>query len=214
MARSYRRFSSAQPQSIPPEELDNLKDEVYQKIEDGFNEGEIIEFISDFMLKYVKDPDDASNAAEKLYDKIIGKNSRYTKEGVMKEGIFYKYLERVRSINEGSYDDFLMNYSNELRQAIKLLPLIGEALNTATDEQFDRAEQEMSKYDTNVDQTIQHWATLMVHSPRAIGTQEIANFAIRNQDQYGTEPQMVLFAINDMARALGVNTFSDDEEEF
>lgn len=126
---------------------------------------------------------------------------------------FNEYLKKVRPINESSYDDFIMNYRDEMRQAIKLLPLIGKTFNTATDEQFDRVEQEMSKYDTNVGKTIQHWATIMTHSPHAIGPQEIADFAIRNQNQYGTEAQMVLFAIEDMAHALGIRE-EEEEEEF
>jgi len=56
----------------------------------------------------------------------------------------------------------------------------------------DDIEKAMETYDDNVGTQIDRW------TDGNVSTDKIAKFAIENQDKYGTEPRMVLDAIDDV----------------
>jgi len=117
-----------------------------------------------------------------------------------------KKFESIKIINESSYTDFLMHYGDEIRVAIQRLDKIGQ--ESAGEEDFfnyDEIDQRLENYDKNVIDEIDDWVV------RGVAPEEIAEFAIRNQDRYGTEPRMVLYAIEDYFHACGL--YDEDEEE-
>ena len=109
-----------------------------------------------------------------------------------------KTINNMMEKKAGSRDDFLMNYSTEIREAISQLREMKSKLEQMDedDPKWDKIDQELRNYDTNVNQAIQSWAW------RVPDAGEIARFAIDNMNRWGTEPQMVVFAINDFYRAL------------
>jgi hypothetical protein len=101
------------------------------------------------------------------------------------------------SLNESSYSDFLMNYGQEIREALKNLKKMRKVISEITEQDDDKIQEKMRIYDTNVGDEIFDW----IHDPN-VSADEIAKFALNNQDRWGTEPQFVLFAIDDCALIL------------
>lgn len=101
-------------------------------------------------------------------------------------------------MNEGSYEDFMTNYGQEIRKAAIQLKEIEKFQELASEETMDSVASEidnvLSKYDKNLDRFI--FGHFHDH------VREISDFAIRNMNQFGTEPQMVLFAIEDVHNLL------------
>ncbi len=108
----------------------------------------------------------------------------------MKRLIKYEHFK----MNEGSYEDFMTNYGKEIQKAAIELKEIEKFQQLASEETMDTIAPELdkilSKYDKNLDRFI--FGHFNDH------VREISDFAIRNMNQFGTEPQMVLFAIEDI----------------
>lgn len=66
-----------------------------------------------------------------------------------------------------------------------------------TEQDDDKIQEKMQIYDKNVGDEIFDW----IQNPD-ISADEIAKFALNNQDRWGTEPQFVLFAIEDCTLIL------------
>lgn len=124
-------------------------------------------------------------------------------------------LKTFKQLNESSESDFLLHYDEEIRNAIKLLTKL-HSFSLGTDdtddaiidnEKLEKLEKRLSVYDTNVQSKIEDW-TYDIPTRR-----EIAEFALRNQDRWGTEPQMVLFAIEDYAQACNIYIDHEDDED-
>lgn len=110
-------------------------------------------------------------------------------------------LKKYNKIYEN--DHFLRNYDEEIQRAIKQLIKLSEV----DDIDYDKIEDKLSVYDTNVAEKIDRW---IFDTPTA---EEISDFALRNQERWGTEPQMVLQAIEDYAQVCGIYDFDEDEDE-
>ena len=95
-------------------------------------------------------------------------------------------------VNEGSYTDFLTSHGNALQKAVKQMKEIAAVYDDKIEDKADEVEKAMSTYDDNVGQQLDSWT-----GDSNISTDKIAKFAIDNQDKYGTEPKMVLDAIDD-----------------
>lgn len=105
-------------------------------------------------------------------------------------------------LNETSYTDFLTRRGKEIHDAINKLALISSAMKHTRgdekpleidDETYNKIEDKLKVYDTNVLSKIDHWIALGGRTE----AHDIANFAIENMNRWGTEPQMVLYAIDD-----------------
>jgi hypothetical protein len=117
---------------------------------------------------------------------------------------FNQYLEKIMPINESSFDDFMTQYGKELNDAVRK---VRELINyVPSDESWNKFDKIMQKYDKNVNKQIEHW-----FSTGHISSRDIASFAIDNMNRYGTEPQMVLFAIDDAARVLKADRSEEKE---
>ena len=104
-------------------------------------------------------------------------------------------------LNESSKTDFMVSYSDELKSAYEKIQEMSDILEKVQDEffdnTFDEVEKKMSTYDSNVGPTIEKWIAGFPES-KSISIDDIVDFALDNQYKYGTEPQFVLFAIDDM----------------
>ena len=98
-----------------------------------------------------------------------------------------------RLISEGSYDDFLTSYGKELREAVRQLKDMTREYKNMSDEKMLMVEKAIKIYDKNVGGRIEHW----IFRGRT-RYDDIAKFAIENMNRYGTEPQMITFAIEDV----------------
>ena len=110
-------------------------------------------------------------------------------------------LKKYNKIYEN--DHFLRNYDEEIRRAIKQLIKLSEV----DDIDYDKIEDKLSVYDTNVAEKIDRW---IYGTPTA---EEISDYALRNQERWGTEPQMVLQAIEDYAQVCGIYDFDEEDED-
>lgn len=104
-------------------------------------------------------------------------------------------------LNEGSYDDFLDNYHDELKEAIVKLSALGKVYDEIDEKIGEEIEKKLSVYDKNVSKRIMDWIVASVHRP--IRKNDIADFALDNMNKYGTEMQMVLNAIDDYYDVVG-----------
>lgn len=104
-------------------------------------------------------------------------------------------------LNESSYSDFLSHRGKEIHAAINKLALISshilhvkgsEEPLQIDNETYSKIENKLKVYDTNVLRQIDHWISL-----GRVSADDIARFAIENMNRYGTEPQMVVYAIDD-----------------
>ena len=115
-------------------------------------------------------------------------------------------IKSVNQLNESSYHDFLTHYDEEIEKAINLLIKL-ENENYWEKCDPETLEKRLSVYDENVMSKIEDW---IYDTPTK---EEIAEFALKNQDRWGTEPQMVLFAIEDYANECGINHDDDDDDD-
>ena len=99
----------------------------------------------------------------------------------------------------GSYDDFLTNYAAEIKTAINQL----KEMSKKYDEFFEKYGEDdygkmmvdaLKNYDKNVEDLIDGWLTY----PNDISIRNIAESAIDNMNRYGTEMQMILYAIEEV----------------
>ena len=98
----------------------------------------------------------------------------------------------------GSHDDFLMNYGPEIKNALSQLRKMKEnselLYNSISEEEFEKV---FNVYDKNVGEYISGWLY------QGADSRAITDLALRNQDRYGTEPQMILQAIEDLYNLFG-----------
>jgi len=131
-----------------------------------------------------KDMDEAKEYASKTWNaEVLGE--------VTEDMEFEDTPMDESEINEGSYTDFLTSYGAELQTAVKKLKEIGEVYDYKIENLGDDLDKAMDPYDKNVGEQIESWVG------GNVSIDEIAKFAIDNQDRYGTEPKMVLDAIDD-----------------
>ena len=99
------------------------------------------------------------------------------------------------SIFESSYSDFLTSRGKELKNSVKMLKNIFSSTKEIPENFHDNIDGVLQKYDDNLDRLI------FSHNEN-ITVDDIAKFAIDNMNRYGTEPQMVLFAIEEVYNLL------------
>ena len=94
-------------------------------------------------------------------------------------------------LNETSYTDFLTSYGKELKNSVKMLKNIFSSTKEIPENFHDKIDKVLQNYDDNVDR-------LIFGNNENATVDDIAKFAINNMNRYGTEPQMVLFAIGEV----------------
>ncbi len=109
---------------------------------------------------------------------------------------------------ESIYERFLESYDDEIREAVSKLGRVKYSeLEAIPEDKWERVVDDiMSTYGEEVLDTIQHWI-----ATGYCDKHELAKFAVQHMDDTGTEPQMVIYAIEDFLSAIG--RWEDDEEE-
>lgn len=102
-----------------------------------------------------------------------------------------------------TYDSFMSEYQYEVNSLLKKLHSVKE--DDVTDEQWSRIENSLKNFDKNVQETIQYWM-----GNKHIEAREVAQFAIENQDRYGTETSQVVYALEKFIDCLDIE---DDSTE-
>jgi hypothetical protein len=101
-------------------------------------------------------------------------------------------------IQENTEDDFKKVYWKRIGNALNSLLKMSEILKKADESTWKKINKILKVYDVNVEKKIVQWAT----SPYSVNKQDIIKFAINNFNRYGTEPHMILDAIENLKNML------------
>jgi hypothetical protein len=105
---------------------------------------------------------------------------------------------------EGEINESLSGWGDETESAVrKLSKVTMEDFNNMSDEQKSEMEFKMSHYDDNV-------YDFIIDQIGNVDENEIVEFAENNEEEFGTESQFVIFAIDDFCSVLGI----EDNEEY
>ena len=151
------------------------------------------------------------NVTPIIYDDMIkitkklGLESTYDGKNKLFLNIYYKNKKnppmnrpnRPNRINESTHSDFLMSYGVEIKAAIKTLKQISKIYDDIGDGDFVRIDKKMKNYDDNVGDIIDGWA-----ADGEVDADQIVRVALENYNDFGTEPQFILFAIEDWGKIL------------
>jgi len=127
---------------------------------------------------------------------------------------------RKKKINEGSVDEFMMNYGSEIQDSLKILKEVGSLMNNnqrralGGGENFgEKYEQVMDKLYNIYDERVVDWIEGSLGPNSYASGFELAKMAADNQDSTGTEMRMVLNAIEDLGGAFGIYPGMEDDDE-
>jgi|LakMenEpi03Aug12_release.lakeMendotaPanAssembly.Ray.scaffolds.fasta_scaffold74537_4 hypothetical protein len=108
----------------------------------------------------------------------------------------------------GSYDT-ISGWEDELETAVKKLQKVTpEMYKNLSPEDNQRVSKVLSSYDDNVYDYIMDW----VYSGD-VTADDVAQLAYDNDEEFGTEPQFVIFAIDDFCEVFGIGDYDDENEE-
>jgi hypothetical protein len=102
------------------------------------------------------------------------------------------------SLNESSYSDFLMNYSEEIREAIQILKKLSKQYKNEkiSDEIMLKSFNKL--YGIYDKPNIDFIQGIIFRQEFHLDAEEIAKIGMEIQNRFGTEPRMVLNAIEDL----------------
>ena len=104
-------------------------------------------------------------------------------------------------------DDTLDGWEDETRSAVRKLSKVTiEHLNNMSDKQKSKMEFEMRHYDENV-------YDFIMDQVDNVDASAIVEFAKNNEEEFGTESQFVIFAIDDFCSVLGIEDDGEDMED-
>lgn len=132
----------------------------------------------------------------------------------MKKQSLNEQVSRIRQMmrmNEMFESDtvsrFMDAYGEELYNAVKKLRMVSpEMLDSLSEDEQVKLQQRMGNYDKNVLPSIEH----MVNT-KGVFKDDIVRLAIDNSDRFGTEPQFVIYAIDDFTDFFGIDIEEEDE---
>lgn len=113
------------------------------------------------------------------------------------------------SLNEGTYEDFFIDYGQEIKEAITILKTIAKEIKSGKideDDVFEALDKIAKIYDTEVVNFIERAAY-----DGNVDARDIANTAMDNMNRQGTEMKMILYAIEEVGDRLGVYGRDMDE---
>lgn len=118
-------------------------------------------------------------------------------------------FQKSQKVNESSHDDFVDTYGTDISKAYYEHRKIGKALRKA-------GENEIVEMETLINSTLKPYDVNLesfIVGRDIYDKSEIVRIALANQNTYGTEPRMVLLAIEDVYNALVRNNFIVPPEE-
>jgi hypothetical protein len=140
-----------------------------------------------------EDDDTCNDKEEKLEgEELLSPKQRKLPYGLKKAII--KKLKSSKKVNESSETDFAINYGEELKIALSKIKELSKIIPTDfyNNENIKTLEKKMSIYDKNVTEQIFSWI-----DSKYVLLDDIIKFAIANYNGFGTEPQFILYAIDD-----------------
>ena len=111
---------------------------------------------------------------------------------------------------EGEINESLSGWGDETESAVRKLSKVTiEDFNNMSDEQKSEMEFKMSHYDDNV-------YDFIIDQIGNVDENEIVEFAENNEEEFGTESQFVIFAIDDFCSVLGIedDVEQDDDSDY
>jgi hypothetical protein len=132
-------------------------------------------------------------------------------EGEMEEGEMMGAESAIVKPEESEMNEYyggdttLRGWEEETENAVRKLSKVTiEHLNNISDKEKSRLDFDMSRYDDNV-------YDFIMDQVGNVDATEIVEFAKNNQDEFGTEAQFVIFAIDDFCSAYGIDDYDDEE---
>jgi hypothetical protein len=111
---------------------------------------------------------------------------------------------------EGEINESLSGWGDETESAVRKLSKVTiEDFNNMSDEQKSEMEFKMSHYDDNV-------YDFIIDQIGNVDMDDIVEFAENNEEEFGTESQFVIFAIDDFCSVLGIedDVEQDDDSDY
>ncbi len=131
-------------------------------------------------------------------------STKFDSQPTISDGQEMSMKEGAGKLQE-SFDDFIANYSSEIKKAIKDLKAIQRLLKPL----YEANSPFLQKWEADprdplkmVDPAIQAAIMQWIEQPYDVSAGEIARAAVANQTKTGTEPQFALFAVEDLLRYL------------
>ena len=113
-----------------------------------------------------------------------------------------KMIAKHNVLNES-----LSGWEDETESAVRKLSKVTiEDFNNMSDKQKSEMEFKMSHYDDNV-------YDFIIDQIGNVDENEIVEFAENNEEEFGTESQFVIFAIDDFCSVLGIEDDGEDMED-
>jgi len=136
--------------------------------------------------------------------------------------IIEESFKSKKKLNEGSVDDFMMNYGSEIQDALKTLKEIRNLLHNnqrrnlggaAPQNAEDKYEEAFERLYNIYDESVVEWIESNLGPNSHSSGLDLARMASDNQDSTGTEMKMVLNAIEDLGSAFGIYPGMDDDDD-
>ncbi|HUW44225.1 MAG TPA: hypothetical protein VMW50_00365 [Dehalococcoidia bacterium] len=174
----------------------------------AFNE--FLEGTVKFTMKDIIERQKAAMAAKKTADETRQKEEVAAKKKAKLDAFLGESSKGKKKLNEGSYEDFFMNYGSEIKNALDLLRKLGKKIDSGEITE-EKASPAIDKIDSIYDGAVVNYIVDTITSGGRTDARELTNIAIDNMNRQGTEMQMILYAIEEFAAALGV--YSDQDED-
>ena len=115
-----------------------------------------------------------------------------------------------KKLNENSYNDFITSYRLEINSVIDILYKIRSKISDLSEIEYEEIFEKLGGiYDLEVidwiERTIGETGDITIHN--------LVNLAIKNQNNNGTEMQMVLNAVIDLGEVLDIYEETDEDED-
>ena len=184
---------------------DELRTSIFEKIERMYDAGKIgeqdaYELMATYDNKEFGAEEDLTDldTPRRVFNKLKKHNS-------LNESFDEPEVGEMNEYYNG--DDTLDGWEDETRSAVRKLSKVTiEHLNNMSDKQKSKMELEMSQYDENV-------YDFIMDQVDNVDASAIVEFAKNNEEEFGTESQFVIFAIDDFCSVLGIEDDGEDMED-
>lgn len=116
------------------------------------------------------------------------------------------------NLNEGTYEDFFMNYGEELKNAITILKEISKKIRNKELSEDDVIPV-LDKLERIYDKKVVNYIGDSALGQYSVDARDIAQIAIDNMNREGTEVQMILYAIEELGADLDIYPGMDESKK-
>ena len=170
---------------------------------------EFIQGDHEYTMKTVVDNQKAAMEAKKAADAARQKEEAAASKKAKLDAFLGESAKSKKKLNEGTYEDFFMNYSLEIKNALEILKQLAKKFEKEELEEDDLVAA-LEKLEKIYDTAVTEFIAGSIYAGGYIDARDLANTALDNMNRQGTEMQMILFAIDDLGGQLGVSMDYDD----